>query len=106
MHGQDCPPVYDPYVRERDCRHGRLARSCEDCDLEDDIAEALDAIDSYAAKDLDHELHSIVEHYRRALLPPVPTAGADDEHTSRESDSGCDTGAQSVPDQTPSRGRA
>lgn len=32
-----------------------------------DIREALDAIDAYAAKDLDHELHSIVEHYRKAL---------------------------------------
>jgi hypothetical protein len=34
---------------------------------EADAAEALDAIDRHAERDLDHELHNIVEHYRFAL---------------------------------------
>lgn len=33
----------------------------------DDVQDALDAIDKHAERDLDHELHSIVEHYRGAL---------------------------------------
>lgn len=39
----------------------------DDYVLVDDVREALNAIDDYAAKDLDHELHAIVEHYRGAL---------------------------------------
>lgn len=33
----------------------------------DDVREALDAVDKHAERDLDHELHAIVEHYRGAL---------------------------------------
>lgn len=35
--------------------------------LVEDVTEALDAIDKHAERDLDHDLHAIVEHYRRAL---------------------------------------
>lgn len=35
--------------------------------IAEDVREALDAIDAYAARDLDHDLHAIVEHYRGAL---------------------------------------
>ena len=34
---------------------------------EEDVAEALDAIDNYAARDMNHELHALVDHYRGAL---------------------------------------
>lgn len=35
--------------------------------LAEDVIEALDAIDRHAERDLDHELHALVEHYRGAL---------------------------------------
>lgn len=33
----------------------------------DDTREALDQIDRYAATDMDHELHAVVEHWRGVL---------------------------------------
>lgn len=48
------------------CPHCHLQVRSPDV-LVEDVREALDAIDKYAAEDLDHDLHAIVEHYRRAL---------------------------------------
>jgi hypothetical protein len=69
------PPWSGPALKAWEEAHGHDARlKCYpefNCQLSyvlvEDVIEALDAIDNYAAKDLDHELHSIVDHYRRAL---------------------------------------
>lgn len=58
--------------REVRCRCGawRLDdEPCGWCDIRIGVREALDAIDKYAADELglDHSLHALVEHYRRAL---------------------------------------
>lgn len=63
---------YSRWFAEWPSTHERAGQSVEviayeaACDLVD-VREALDSIDNYAARDLDHELHAIVQHYRAAL---------------------------------------